>query len=102
MMLNTHRITQSTFRVLVGAVFFSLFYDLFWFGMISSQYDQDTKYDGGLERNIRKFSLTMAYISFFLRILVALVFWKDSLDYDNIMLGKKESAPAIVVHKERE
>jgi len=86
-MLNTHRITKITFRWLVGAVFFSLFYDLFWFGMKTAEYDQDQKADGGMERNIRRFSLYMSYASFFVRLLVALVYWKDSLDYESIMLG---------------
>jgi hypothetical protein len=53
--------------------------------MKTSEYTADSKVDGGLERNMRIFSLYMSYISFFLRIIVALVYWKDSLDFDSII-----------------
>ncbi len=33
----------------------------------------------------------MSYISFFLRLIMALIYWKDSLDFDNIMLGRRIS-----------
>jgi len=69
------------------AIFISLFYDLFFFGMMTNEYGVDQKYDGGMENTVRRFSLYMSYTSFFFRIIVALVFWKDSLDYDNIMPG---------------
>jgi hypothetical protein len=45
-----------------------------------------------MEKNIRKFSLMMSYISFFVRIIVALVYWKDSLDFDTIIQGKNSSS----------
>ena len=48
---------------------------------------------------MRKFSLLMSYISFFFRILMALVFWKDSLDFERIMLRKK--GPEIEVDSGR-
>lgn len=83
MLTNTHRVTHYTFRILVGMVFFSLVYDLFWFALKHSEYSTtSTKVDGGMERGIKLFSLYMSYISFFIRILVALVYWKDSLDFD--------------------
>ncbi len=31
----------------------------------------------------------MSYIGFIFRILMALVYWKDSLDFEKVMLGKK-------------
>jgi hypothetical protein len=31
----------------------------------------------------------MSYIGFILRVLMALVYWKDSLDFEKVMLGKK-------------
>jgi hypothetical protein len=90
MLLNTFRITQSTFRWLVAGIFISLLYDLFWFGLASSDYGGESTLrqpDGGLEKNLKRFSLNMSYVSFFLRLIIALVYWKDSLDYDSIMLG---------------
>lgn len=73
--------------MLVGAVFFSLFYDLFWFGLKTAEYSQDLKSDGGMEKSLRKFSLYSSYVSFFFRLFIALVYWKDSLDFENIMHG---------------
>lgn len=85
MLLNTEKVTHYTFRWLVFGVFFSLFYDLVWFGLKASEYSSDTKTDGGMQKKIRKFSLYMSYVSFFLRIIVALVYWKASLDFDQII-----------------
>lgn len=79
------RVTASSFRWLVAGVFFSLFVDLFWFAMKSQEYQADQKADGGLEKGIRVFSLDMSYISFVLRVVVACVYWKDSLDFEGIV-----------------
>jgi hypothetical protein len=38
---SAERITANTFRWLVGGIFFSIFYDLFWFAMKSSEYNAD-------------------------------------------------------------
>jgi len=73
------------FRWFVGFLFLSLFYDLFWFAIKSSEYTADQKADGGLEKKIRIFSLYVSYVSFVLRIVVASVYWKDSLDYEGIV-----------------
>jgi len=91
MLLNLPKVTQNTFRWLVFGIFLSIIYDLFWFSMKTQEYTADLKADAGLERRIRLFSLYMSYISFFLRLVMALIYWKDSLDFDNIMLGKRIS-----------
>ena len=67
----------------------SILYDLFWFSIKSMEYESDLKSDGGLERRVRLFSLYMSYISFFVRLIMGLVYWKDSLDFDNIMVGNR-------------
>jgi hypothetical protein len=89
MLLNLNRVTQNTFRLLVVGILVSIIYDLFWFSIKSDEYLKDGKQDAGLERTVKMFSLYMSYFSFFLRLIMALVYWKDSLDFDNIMLGKK-------------
>jgi hypothetical protein len=61
----------------------SLIYDLFWFIFKA---DDPTLKNAGI---ITKFSMFMTYIAFILRIILAIVFWKDSLDFENIVLGKK-------------
>ena len=83
MMLNTDRISRWTFRVLVILIFLSLVYDLVFF-LMKSRGDGKAG-DGGMEDSVRSFSLTMSYISFFFRIIVAMVFWKDSLDFNRII-----------------
>lgn len=89
MLGNLHRVTKNTFRMLVLGILISILYDLIWFSLMSYEYGSDLKVDGGMERRLRVFSLYMSYVSFFLRLIIALVFWKDSLDFDFIMLGKK-------------
>jgi hypothetical protein len=91
MLLNLQRVTQNTFRWLVLGIFISIIYDLFWFSIKTLEYQQDSKGDSGVERKVKIFSLYMSYVSFFLRLIMALVYWKDSLDFDNIMLGKRIS-----------
>ena len=92
MLLNLNRVTQNTFRLLVLGILVSIIYDLFWFSLKTSEYSQDLKHDAGLERSVKIFSLYMSYFSFFLRLIMALVYWKDSVDFDNIMLGRKVDA----------
>jgi hypothetical protein len=81
-MYNLHNVKQNTFRWLTLAVFLSLIYDLVWFIMKNPESAQ-----GNLSYG--RFALFMTYLSFFVRLAMALVYWKDSLDFDSIMLGKK-------------
>jgi hypothetical protein len=66
MMLNTDKIKKWTFRLLVFGIFLSLLYDLFWF--MIQDLGSERPEDGGLEKGIRNFSLTMSYLSFFFRV----------------------------------
>lgn len=68
MMFNTDRLTRTTFRGLVLSIFLSLIYDLIWFALKHSEYSEDLKHDGGIERGVRNFSLTMSYLSFIVRV----------------------------------
>ena len=68
--------------MLVLMIFVSIVADLIWFYINDLSSDVD---DGGMEKSVRSFSLTMSYFSFFFRIIVALVFWKDSLDFVRII-----------------
>lgn len=72
--------------MLVLMIFLSLIADLVWFYVNDLSNDVE---DGGIEKSVRSFSLTMSYFSFFFRFIVALVFWKDSLDFVRII--KKHS-----------
>ena len=53
------------------------FFYLFWF---TSAADEDDE-DGEMEYTVRRFSRLFSYISFFFRIVVFLIFWKDSVDF---------------------
>ena len=68
--------------MLVVAIFLSLIIDLLWFYIADLSSDAD---DGGIERSVKNFSRYMSYFSFFFRIIVALVFWKDSLDFVRVI-----------------
>lgn len=67
MILNTDRIKKWTFRVLVFGIFLSLVYDLFWFLFIQD-FNNDQS-DGGVEKAVKSFSLSVSYFSFFFRVL---------------------------------
>lgn len=60
------------------------FFYLFWFTSASAEDDED----GGMEYNVRRFSRLFSYISFFFRLVVLLVFWKDSVDFSKIIRKK--------------
>ena len=71
MILNTDRIRKWTFRTLVLGIFLSLIYDLFWFML--QDLSSDTT-DGGVEKTIKSFSLSVSYFSFFFRVILTLSF----------------------------
>ena len=85
-LLNVESIGRNIFRYLVLGLFISCIVDLMWFFIKSNDaYSPDV----GSERALRSFSQAMSYIGFLLRIMMALVYWKDSLDFEKVMLGKK-------------
>jgi hypothetical protein len=78
---------RNTFRYLVLGLFLSIIYDLLWFAIKLN--DATSPDAAGVEKNLRSFSWLMAYLGFFLRLLMFIVFWKDSMDFEAIMLGRK-------------
>ncbi len=52
--------------MLVLGIFLSLLYDIFFFILGAQSGDQP--YDGGVEKGVRNFSMTMSFISFFFRV----------------------------------
>lgn len=82
MLTETQEIRKNTFRNLVFAIVVSFFYDFVFLLEASGDYNKDNGgSDGGMEKGVRKFSLTMTTISFFFRLIVMIIFWKDSLDF---------------------
>lgn len=84
MLHNRTRVTQAVFRMLVFGIFVSILYDLFYMALASGD---SAKSDSGVETNVKSFSFAMLYLSFFTRLLMALIYWKDSLDFHNIIGG---------------
>lgn len=68
MLSDTHKIKKETFRYLVIALFVSFAYDAFWLIMSASDYSRDQAGDGGVERRIRGFSLTISVINILFRV----------------------------------
>ena len=64
------------------AIVFTWVYDILYLFFMRNDEDESP------ETGVRYFSLFCCYISFFFRIIVALIFWKDSLDFRKIVLNK--------------
>ena len=69
MLSNTDKIKKWTFRGLVFGIFISLIYDLLWFFFQEQSNDLE---DGGVQKSVRNFSLTISYLSFFFRVSIKL------------------------------
>lgn len=63
---DASNLERSTFRKLVGLVFFSLVYDLVWFSIYNE--NLENKLDGEIQTGLRKFSLLINYFSFLFRV----------------------------------
>lgn len=87
---DASNLERSTFRKLVGLVFFSLVYDLVWFSIYNE--DLENKLDGEIQTGLRKFSLLINYFSFLFRILLLLILWKDSIDFVQLIKEQKEES----------
>lgn len=83
-------ITRRTFRGLVGLLFASWIYDFVWFMIIDSSAADEDLEDGGNEYKLRRFTKFISWNLLFFKIIVVAVFWKDSLDFRNIVRGKSE------------
>ncbi|CDW90728.1 c2 domain containing protein [Stylonychia lemnae] len=92
MMLDTDKIKKGTFRNLVIALICSFAYDLFWLAIQANSYGRDDSVeDGGIEKSIRKFSLSVSVLSIFFRVIVIVVFWKDSIDFQRIIKRRDQN-----------
>ena len=89
MIHNTHHISRQTFRGFVLLIAVSWLYDAVSIFIIEpSSADEDLE-DGGQEWKIRRFTKLTTLILFLWKMIVALVFWKDSLDFSKIVRNKK-------------
>ena len=66
-------------------------YDFLWFFFIDVSASEEDEEDGGNEWKLRRFTRLMSLISLIFKVILVLVFWKDSLDFRNIIHNKKVS-----------
>ena len=99
---NPNKIDRRTFRFFVLLIALSWVYDGFQLFMVESSLSDEDKEDGGVEYKVRLFTRFLSYINLFFKLIVALVFWKDSTDFRRIIRQKTTSADedidAIVSH----
>ncbi len=78
-------ISRQTFRGLVLLLVVSWVYDFVQLFLIDSSSSEEDEEDGGNEYKLRRFTRLFSYISLVFKVVVVLVFWKDSLDFRNII-----------------
>ena len=61
-------------------------YDFIQLFFIDSSAADEDEEDGGNEYKLRRFTRLLTYITLMFKVVVVLVFWKDSLDFRNIIL----------------
>ena len=86
-------VRRSQFRMLVLLIVLSIAQDIFWF--VINRDAEDDEDDGGVERSVKTFARKVSYLSFAWRILLAIILWKDSLDFVVIVKNKSIDTDAI-------
>ena len=85
---NPQNISRQTFRGLVLLIVLSWVYDFIWLFFIDASVSEEDEEDGGNEYKLRRFIRVLSYIALMFKVILVLVFWKDSLDFRNIIKGK--------------
>jgi len=85
-------ITRQTFRGLVLLIVVSWVYDFLQLFFIDASVSTEDEEDGGNEATLRRFTRLLSYIALIFKVIVVLVFWKDSLDFRNIISQKAASS----------
>jgi len=76
-----HVITRKTFRYFVALLALTWVYDFVWFAIIDASAADEDLEDGGNEYKINRFVKFVSWISLLFKLIVVLVFWKDSIDF---------------------
>ena len=79
---------RNTFRQLVLLIVCSWIYDFLTLFFIESSAADEDEEDGGNEYKLRRFTRMLSYIALIFKLVVVLIFWKDSLDFRNIIHDK--------------
>jgi len=88
---NPAAISRQTFRGFVLLIALSWVYDFVSLFIIEGSASEEDEEDGGNEFKLRRFVRLFAYISLIFKVIVVLVFWKDSLDFRNIIRQRKQN-----------
>ena len=75
----------------MGIIVLSWAYDFIQLFFIDSSAADEDEEDGGNEYKLRRFTRLLTYITLMFKVVVVLVFWKDSLDFRNIIKQKSSS-----------
>jgi len=89
---NPQNISRQTFRGLVLLIAVSWVYDFLWIFFIDVSASEEDEEDGGNEYKLRRFIRLITYITLMFKVILVLVFWKDSLDFRNIIRNKAEGS----------
>lgn len=82
---------RGHFRMLVAMILLSLIYDFIWLWLRTKDVgDLDNGDGGGVEAKIRSFSLFWTYISIVAKVIMALVYWKTSLNFNKFLAEVKK------------
>ena len=68
-------------------------YDFIQLFIIDGSASDEDEEDGGNEWKLRRFVRLIAYIALCFKVIVVLVFWKDSRDFRNIIRQRKDDNP---------
>ena len=84
-----HFFRRWVFRLLVVFMVLTMVFD-FLHLVILHDSGEDDEMDCDLTKNVRRFSYFFAWVSFLMRPIVILVFWKDSLDFMKIIKQRSD------------
>ena len=70
---------------MVAGTILSFVYDILWLILRFEDLSGDDEEDGGMEANIRKFSLVMTVFSLFFKAVMTFVFWMASMKFEDII-----------------
>jgi len=86
---NTHQIARQTFRGLVAILFLSWVYDMLYLFFFGPTLDEEDAEGAGMDYKLNRFVRLVSVILVFFKLLVCLIFWKDSLDFSRLVKGNR-------------
>lgn len=86
---NPDKISRQTFRGLVLTLALSWIYDFAWIFFFGPTLEEEDAEGAGMDYTLTRFVRLISFISFFFKIVVVLVFWKNSLDFTQSLRGQQ-------------